>query len=437
MNIQSAMIFLFGLLSSAGMAAESARTNIVLILMDDMGWHDAGYLGRDYFQTPCIDALAREGMIFTNAYANSPECSPTRACLISGQYTPRHGVYMVRNPTAPDPSKTKLIPPESSLRVSGTLLPKTLKQAGYVTGFFGKWHHQPRPLAGKDGMWDEAYDQNSGEIPPDPAKDPKRMETLTRMAEDFVGRHRDKPFFLYLSHNAPHRPIEAHPETIAEYASKKPHLPADRPDYAAMMENADACVGQAVDCIDGLGLAQRTAIFFFSDNGGLTAFTTNSPLRSGKGSFYEGGLRVPLIVRWTGRVTAGATCDIPVISTDFYPTFLEIAGTDKPANHPLDGVSLLPLLDGQHVYEDRPLYWHMPVYNVFGTKPCSIVRQRNYKLIQWFEDERFELYDLNADISEKHNLIDSQPETAARMRRLLADWQMRIAAPLPQTRSPN
>ena len=417
-------------------ATEANKPNIVLILMDDMGWRDAGYLGRKYFQTPCIDALAREGMVFTNAYANSPECSPTRACLISGQYTPRHGVYMVRNPTAPDPAKTKLIPPRSSLRVSGKLLPTALKQAGYVTGFFGKWHHQPRPQAGKDGMWDVAYDQNSGGIAPDPASDPKRMESLTRMAKDFVGRHHDKPFFLYLSHNAPHRPIEAYAETIAEFKKRRPLLQADRPEYAAMMADADACIGQVVECIDRQGLAERTAIFFFSDNGGLTAFTTNLPLRSGKGRYYEGGIRVPMIIRWPGRIAAGSTCDVPVISTDFYPTFLDLAGADKPDNHTLDGVSLLPLLKGQTAYENRALFWHMPVYNVFGVKPCSIVRQGNHKLIQWFEDERFELFDLSTDIGERHNLVGSELEMAAHMRRLLAEWQSKITAPLPKSRSP-
>ena len=435
MSIQNTMIFLFAALPSVGMTGELSRPNIVLILMDDMGWRDAGYLGRKYFSTPHIDALARGGMVFTNAYANSPECSPTRACLISGQYTPRHGVYMVRNPTAPDPSKTKLVPPQSNLRVSGVLLPKALKRAGYATGFFGKWHHQPRPQGGKDGMWDEAYDQNAGAIPRDPDNDPKRMETLTRMAKGFIDRHRDKPFFLYVSHNAPHRPIEAHAETIAAYRGKKPVLRADQPEYAAMMADADSCIGQLVECIDRLGLAERTAIFFFSDNGGLTAFTTNSPLRSGKGRFHEGGIRVPMIVRWPGRIAAGSTCDVLVISTDFYPTFLDLAGADKPANHTLDGVSLLPLLKGQSAHENRPLFWHMPVYNVFGTKPCSIVRQNKYKLIQWFEDERFELFNLSTDIGEKRNLIDSEVETAAHMRRLLAEWQSKITAPLPKFRS--
>ena len=319
------------------------RPNILFILMDDMGWRDAGCYGSNYYETPNIDRLAREGMRFTDAYVNAPVCTPSRACIISGQTCPRHGIYIV----SPDPSDAKnwdayrasiaqrpLVPVENNktLPASVVALPAALKSAGYVTGFTGKWHHRPEPTA-------LGFDQH---LRPNREKDdPKSIFGLTEQTISFLREHRDRPFFFYLSHHAPHVPVEAREATIGRFRTKSSAGGHDNPEYAAMMADADEGIGMVLDELDNLKLADRTVVVLFSDNGGFLRLTSVDPLRGGKGQFYEGGIRVPLIVRWPGSVKAGSVCHELVIGTDLYPTFLELAGASLAPSHALDGQSLV------------------------------------------------------------------------------------------------
>jgi len=409
------------------------RPNIILVLMDDLGWNDAGYLGRKYIHTPNMDRLAAEGMVFTNAYANSSECSPSRASIITGQYTPRHHLYHVKNPKIPSPEKatSKLIPVHNRGGLQGefTLLPRPLKQAGYRTAFFGKWHHGPRPEAGK-GDWD-AVNANYGNKETAHI-DPKRVFTNTRLGIEFMKTAGDQPFFLYISHHAPHWPFESRPATLARLEKRKKSLGKDRPDYAAMVEDADEGLGELLQAIDELGIRDNTVLLFFSDNGGSQQYTHNGPLRSGKGRPYEGGIRVPMVVRWPARVKAGSSCDTPVVGTDFYPTFLDVAGAEAPKGHVLDGVSLLPLLAGERAYTDRALFWHCPCYNTFRVPPHSVVRKGDYKLIHWYEDDRAELFNLKSDIGERTNLAETEPAKLAELQEELGDWLKSVGGLKPE-----
>lgn len=420
--------------------AATERPNILFILMDDMGWRDAGCYGSTYYETPNIDRLAREGMRFTDAYVNAPVCTPSRACIISGQTCPRHGIYIV----SPDPSDAKnwnayrasiarrpLVPVENNktLPVSVVGLPAALKSAGYVTGFTGKWHHHPEPTA-------LGFDQHLR--PRREKDDPKSIFRLTEQTISFLREHRDRPFFFYLSHHAPHVPVEAREANIARFRAKSAVGDHDNPEYAAMMADADEGIGMVLEELDELKLTDRTVVVLFSDNGGFLRLTSIDPLRGGKGQLYEGGIRVPLIVRWPGGVQAGSVCHAPVIGTDLYPTFLELAGASLPPNHALDGLSLVPLLRGQSSLCREAIFWHQPLYTFgFDQSPCSVIRAGDYKLIEFFEDDHLELYDLSSDLGERVNLAASMPDRVRELHARLKDWRGSLHAPLPQQRVGN
>jgi arylsulfatase A-like enzyme len=414
------------------------RPNILFILMDDMGWRDAGCYGSTYYETPNIDRLAREGMRFTNAYVNAPVCTPSRACIISGQSCPRHGIYIV----SPDPSDAKnwdayrssiarrpLVPVENNKTLPASVvgLPAALKPAGYVTAFTGKWHHRPDPTA-------LGFDQH---LRPSREKDdPKNIFSLTEQTIKFLREHRDRPFFFYLSHHAPHVPVEAREATIARFHAKSAAGGHNNPEYAAMMADADEGIGIVLDELDKLKLTDRTIVVLFSDNGGFLRFTSVDPLRGGKGQFYEGGIRVPLIVRWPGSLKAGTVCHEPVIGTDLYPTLLELAGTSRRPNHALDGLSVVPLLRGQSSLDREAIFWHQPLYTFgFDQAPCSVIRAGDYKLIEFFEDQHLELYDLSNDMGEQVNLAASMPDRARELHEQLQDWRASLHAPLPRPRA--
>lgn len=428
------------------------RPNIVFIFIDDMGWTGTSFNGSGYYETKHIDKLSREGMVFTNAYTCAPNCAPTRATLLSGQYGPRTGVFTV-GASSRNQAKERLIPVDNNTDLATEVVTyaDALQAGGYTTACVGKWHlgKKAQFLPESQGF---SFAVAREEITSEPDVDPKRIEAFTDHAIGFVeSAVRDNaPFMLYMSHHTVHGPIEATAEMTAKYESKTPWHGQDQPKYAAMTEHTDDGVGRLLAKIDELGIRDNTMVIFYSDNGGPHGMTSNYPLRGAKGMLYEGGIRVPMIVRWPGVTKPGSTCDEPVISVDFFPTFLEVSGTPRPSGKVLDGLSIVPLLKGKKKLDREALFWHFPTYlqgsnasgardTSFRTKPVGAIRKGKWKLLQYFEELEFgdgplpalELYDLEADIAESNNLADSMP---AKRDELLADmvaWREEVNAPVP------
>jgi len=421
------------------------RPNIVFIFIDDLGYKDLACFGSRYYETPNIDKLASDGIVFTSAYANAPNCAPTRACLISGQYTPRHGVYTVGTPERGKARLRKLIPIPNKTNLDSKIatLPQALKAAGYKTACIGKWHlGDKEPFRPEDRSFDVVFRRNRrGHFTADGRY---LTDVLTDESLKFIEQNRDKPFFLYLAHHTVHTPIQAKKEIIEKYKKKKPSAEHNNPTYAAMIESMDESVGDICDKLDELGLSDNTVIFFFSDNGGYANATSMAPLRGSKGMLYEGGIRVPMIARWPGKIKSGSFCDVPVIGIDFYPTFLEIAGADKLAGHILDGRSIVPLLKGVAGFKREAIFWHFPAYlepynaeqQPWRMTPGGAVRQGDWKLIEFFEDSNIELYNLKEDISEKSDLAKTKPAKAKELHELLVEWRKSINAPVPTEKNP-
>jgi len=419
--------------------------NVVLILVDDLGWTDLGCFGSRFYETPHIDRLASRGMRFTQAYAACTVCSPTRASLMTGKYPPRVGITDWI-PGHPRP-KAKLKVPEIAreLALEETTLAEILKGAGYATAAVGKWH-----LGGPGFHPDrQGFDLNVGGCekgqPPSyfaPYRIPTMAEgekgeyltdRLAREAVQFIEANRDRPFFLYLAHYAVHTPLMGKEEVVRKYRARAgAGAGHSNPVYAAMIEAVDDGVGRILACLEALKLASRTVVIFTSDNGGLLRITSNAPLRAGKGSAYEGGVRVPLIVDWPGVTRPGAVCEAPVVSPDLFCTILEMAGRKAPEG--VDGESLVPLLRGAGGLRREAIYWHYPHYHPGGATPHGAVRKGDYKLIEFFEDGRVELYNLREDVGEKRNLALEEPGRARELRGLLAAWRSSVGARMP---SPN
>lgn len=441
-------------------AAESRsgrKPNIVYINIDDLGWKDVGFMGSRYYETPNIDRLAREGMVFTNAYAPAANCAPSRACCMSGQYAPRHGIYTVGNSDRGDARTRKLVPTpnQTVLADDNVTIAEALKTGGYATCHVGKWHLGPDPktqgfdvniggnTAGHPRSYFSPYRNPNLEDGP---KGEYLTDRLTTEAICFVEDHRDRPFFLYLSCYAVHTPIQPKKEKVGKYENKQPSNGQQNARYAAMIESVDENIGRLMQTLDRLGLTNHTLVLFMSDNGGVYKITKQWPLRAGKGSYYEGGIREPMFVRWPGKVKAGTTCDAPVSGIDFYPTFLDVAGLSKPQGKVLDGLSLMPLLTQTGAWPTRPLYWHFPIYlqggneetrdRVHRTRPGSVVRCGDWKLHEYFEDSGLELYHLGNDVGEKRNLAESQPDKAKELHAMLAQWRRELHAPVPSKPNP-
>jgi arylsulfatase A-like enzyme len=446
------------LLAPVLLSAASPRTpNIVFIMADDLGYTDVACFGSKYYETPNIDRLATQGTKFTN-YHHHQNCAPTRAALMTGQYAPRTGLYTVGGIERFDWSKRPLRPVDNfpNLRLDRTLLPQALKAAGYATGMFGKWHlgQTPDRHPGQRGF-DEAIESSGLHFDfrtnPQTAypKGQYLADFLTDKAVDFITRHKDHPFYLYLPHFGVHSPYQAKPELIAKFKAKPGVGGHNNPTYAAMIASVDQSVGRVMATLDRLKLADNTVLIFTSDNGGVGGYvregikkegsdiTDNTPLRSGKGSLYEGGTRVPFIVRWPGQVHAGAVFDTPAIHVDIYPTLVAIAGGKMPTTQVFDGESLLPLMRNVRARLAREaIYQHFPGYLGAGadnwrTTPVSLIQAGDWKLMEYLEDGRLELYNLREDIGEKRNLATAQPEKARELHAKLVAWRAAIAAPMP------
>ena len=419
-----------------------ARPNIVFLLIDDMGWPDPACYGHPFHETPVIDRLAAEGMKFTDFYAATPVCSSTRCTIQSGQYAARVGITDFI-PGHWRPFEKLIVPPiENVLPASIETPGDALRAAGYATGYFGKWHLGPDATHGPDKR---GYDVTARTLGREFAASrktrspgPKRIDLLTDQTLWFIEQNRGRPFFVTLSHHAVHIPLEATPEAVEKYRNKpKPDTGVNNPIYAAMTEDLDRSIGRVLAQLDELGLRERTLVVFTSDNGGLRRIytdvgevvSTNAPLRDEKGTVYEGGIRVPMIVRWPGVVEPGSVCDEPTTTADLMSTFCEAAGA-KPPDQPIDGSSLVPLLeDCQADLPRDAIYFHYPHYH--HSRPAGAIRMGPWKLIEFFDGAPLELYNLADDLGETTNLAEKLPEKADQLQKMLADWRRAVGARMP------
>ena len=443
-------------LQAAGESAPRVPPNIVFIFADDLGWQETGFSGSDFLETPHLDRLAREGLVFRQAYASAGNCQPSRASMFSGQYTPRHGVYAVNSTVRGPRDLMRLVPVPNRPNVPSAtvMLGESLKAAGYATGLFGKSHLK----MSEDGKsehagFDVIYRSYPGLNSKDP-HDPKAIFSITRAACDFIESNRERPFFAYLAHYAVHSELQGRAQTLARFKSKAPgRLGHDHASLAACLLELDTGIGAVLDKLRALGLERNTLVIFTSDNGGT--HVSNEPLRGMKGGYYEGGIRVPMIVRWPGMVAAGATCDVPVVNLDFYPTFLAVAHAPAPSS-PLDGESLLPLFRQTGPLQRKAIFWHFPGYldgpvprgrdPIFRTRPVSVIRKGGWKLHlfheEWLLDggERggiaanrsVELYHLTDDPGERTDLASSHAGQRDELLKELTSWIERVRAPLPK-----
>ncbi len=455
----------FGLLvflaSSVSVVAES-RPNILFIFLDDFGWRDTGFMGSDFYETPHLDKLAAEGMIFTNAYSSAANCAPARACLLSGQYTPRHEIYNVGTGPRGNAKHRRLqhVPGTDTLDTKITTWAKALQDAGYATATMGKWHlsRDPKPygfdvnIGGThSGGPPRGYYPPHGKVPglENAPKDEYITDRLSDEAIQFIRDHREQPWLLYLTHFAVHTPLNAKRELVPKYEAKPKGKLHDHVAMATMIQAVDDGVGRIQQTLADLDLEENTVIVFFSDNGGYGPATDMAPLKGYKGTYYEGGIRVPLFVKWPGVVRAGQKSDEPVIGVDLFPTFCDIAGVSLPKNQPVDGTSLVPLLKGQTEHlPKRGLFWHFPAYlqsyavwteqrdPLFRSRPCSIIRYGDWKLHQYFEDGGLELYNLRDDIGETQNLAEDHLDQCQELLKRLQTWQENTNAPIPTERNP-
>lgn len=441
------------------------KPNIVFILADDLGWSDLGCFGSDLHETPHIDRFAQSGMTFTNAYAAAPVCSPTRASILTGKCPARLNLTIWSEAAESPPQRRKLIPPVTrhNLPREETTIADVLGP-GYFTAHVGKWHlgdayHYPETqgfdinIAGTHwgcpmsyfypfkGMYNSEEYRYIPDLENGCSDETTYLtDRLTDAALRLMDTAGDRPFFLNLCYYTVHTPIQGKPEWVEYFRAKaKPELHHHNVGYAAMVASLDENVGRVLSQLDELGIADHTVVFFFSDNGGYIGkcagetVTDNTPLRSGKGACYEGGIRDPLIVRWPGRTTPGSVCGHPVMSTDFYRTILDMTGHGNDARYAqgVDGLSLLPVLENPEATLDRDaLCWHYPHYYE-TTTPVSAIRAGDWKLLEYFEDGHVELYNLADEIGEQNDLAQQEPETAERLQQKLAEWRADVDARMP------
>ncbi len=457
-----------GVFSACSLFQKKEKLNFILINIDDLGWKDLTCYGSRYYETPNIDRLAAQGVRFTDAYASCAVCSPTRASIMTGRYPARIGVtdwihhldkrgeeaYREgKNPAAYVGGQRRrlLCPPNPYwMELDEVTIAEVLKAAGYSTCHIGKWHLGYEPWfpdkqgfdinigggeIGQPPTYFDPYYLNE-QRPSIPALSPRRQgEYLTDRESDeavrFLNEHRDKPFFLHMCHYAVHTPLQAREELVAKYESKGKTNQTNAI-YAAMIESVDRAVGRMLSTLDELGLADRTLVIFTSDNGGLQDYATdNAPLRAGKGYPYEGGIRVPLIVRWPGVVESGRVCDVPVTSVDHFPTLAELAGARLVSKRIIDGESLVPVLKETGSLRREAIFWHFPHYRG-EVVPYSIIRNGDWKLIKRYEGRMFELFNLQEDLSEKNDLSEKRPEKVKELDTELSAWLKDTQAKLPR-----
>ncbi len=460
-----------------GTSGDAEPPNVVLMIIDDLGWVDTGVYGSAFYETPNIDRLAAQGVRFTQFYTASPVCSPTRASIMTG----KHPARLNLTNWIGGEQAGKLLPAEyvRRLPLAEVTVGEAFKDAGYTTGYIGKWHlgaegYLPESQgfeytvavnhAGQPGSYFYPYrsaNWPATDVPDldDGIEGEYLTDRLTNEAVDFLERHRDERFLLVFSHYAVHTPLEAKADMIDKYSAKADDLPPasepairsegsevftklrqDHPVYAGMVESTDESVGRILDTLEELDLASNTVVVFVSDNGGLSTLhrnqtrmpTSNMPLRAGKGWLYEGGIRAPLIVKWPEGARGGRVESHLATTTDLYPTLLDIAGLSAIPDQHLDGVSLAPLLRGEDEVDRDTLYWHFPHYHGSGNTPTGAIRAGNVKLIEWFEDDRVELYYLTDDLGERTDLAMRSGSEVVELRKRLAEWRNEVGALMPK-----
>ncbi len=437
----------------------SNRPNIVLIVADDLGWKDVGFMGSDYYETPNLNRLADEGIVFTQAYASAANCAPSRACPMSGRYTTAHGIYTVGSSERGN-SKSRRIIPAMNLEVLDDrfyTLAEALSDAGYTTCNIGKWHlgKDPRTQGMDYNVGGSVWGRPKSYFAPYKQPDLKAPEgeyltdRLTEEARKFIRENQADPFFLYLPYYAVHTPLQAKEAREKKYLEKGGSGCQSNAAYAGMVDNLDRCIGLIMNEIAVLGLDGNTLVIFTSDNGGIRGVSCQDPLRAGKGSYYEGGIRVPLVMSWPGKIKPQSRSEEPVINIDFFPTLMDITGAYS-AKSDLDGVSLWPLLSGRtSSLPERPLYFHFPIYlqaykagydggrdPLFRTRPGSVIREGNWKLHYYYEDGVKELYNLSNDPGESNDLSDINTNKTDELTGKLKVWLEDQGAPVKFSPNP-
>lgn len=433
-----AIVMLVSLLCSS-VAEEAKKPNIVLFLADDLGWTGLRSFGSDFYETPNLDQLAQEGMRFTDAYAACTVCSPTRASILTGKYPAR--LHLTSFIPGQDRPYAKLNIPDwtKGLEKRHETLPERLQEVGYRTIHVGKWHlnFPGEPVDPTQHGFDFSQDKPTGTkgyFIKEGGREGYVTDYLADVAVEQISKESEKPFFLYFAFHVPHTPIQGRADLVDEFSKKiNPEATHRNPVYAAMVKSMDLAVGRVLDALNESGAAENTVVVFTSDNGGLTqrygkhdGFTENLPLRRGKGSAYEGGVRVPAIVRWPGVTKPGSESGEPVMTIDLLPTFAEAAGTGVPDG--IDGKSLVPVLKEAQKTLDRDLFWHFPHYHAGGDSPYSAIRSENFRLIEFHESGNLELYHLGKDLSESENLVEVNPDKASELHRRLEEWREKVGA---------
>jgi len=438
MRYSRLLLFLSLLLNTLLTADE--KPNIVLILADDLGWADLPVYGNTFNETPAIDRLAAGGMRFTQFYAGAV-CSPTRANLQSGRNEARFGITQHipghRRPYA------KLIDPPVPLQLPLEVetFAERLGTAGYATGYFGKWHLGGAGYGPAEQGWETVIECQKHELPPSLTGKAEAVRTaafLTEKAVEFIETHREQPFVLQVSHYAVHIPLSTRPELLAKYREKSPMSAyPSLPEYAGLLEELDESVGGILAALDRLDLSRKTLVVFTSDNGGLVhdqggkVYTSNFPFRSEKGTLYEGGIRVPAMMRWPGVIPEGVVCDVPAITADLYATFLELGGVASPGKEMPDGLSLVALMrDPAYTMNREAFFWHLPHYH--HSTPASAIRKNGWKLLEFLEDGHLELYHLASDPGETKNLAEGEAARSAELHAELVQWRKKIGARMPE-----
>lgn len=435
-----AVILAVLVLASCGRTEKEEQWNVVFILADDMGWNQVGYNGTTFYETPNVDRIAAEGLIFSNAYSANPVCSPTRASIMTGKNPARLHLtnYIPGNPYPYAKLTTPVI--IDGLPLAEVTLAELFKAHGYVTGHFGKWHlnadknYVPgRPKDPGSQGFDEVFTSVKPTEDADPSSDAHHAVEITERTLKFIEENRDHPFFAYVAHHVVHRPIMEKPALVSKYEAKPGSGdPVNNPIMGAMIETMDNGIGRILAKLDELGLTGKTIVVFYSDNGGFEQLQDQAPFRGGKAMVFEGGIRVPLAVKWPGVIAPGSSCDDMVISDDFFPTFAGILGEESPGG--LDGTSLLPLWKGEGHLQRNTLYFHYPHYHHQGYLPAGAIREGDYKLIEWFEEsiygegDAYDLYNLAEDRGEENDLSGEMPEKVKEMAAKLKTWREETGA---------
>jgi len=416
------------------------RPNVILCLIDDLGMTDLGCFGSDFYQTPNIDAFASESLKFTHAYSACTVCSPSRAAILTGKYPGRlHITDYIPGEQHPY-AKLKVPDWTQHLPLEERTMAEMLKPLGYRTQHIGKWHLGNEPFYPEH----QGFDGNIGgtfrgqppsyfspygiETLPDGPKGEHLTDREGTEAIKFLTANQNRPFFLYLAQYAVHNPLQPRPDLLTRAKASPPGLRHNNASYAAMIESVDENFGKILRALEDLRLADNTIVIFTSDNGGLIQNTSNAPLRAGKGSAYEGGVRVPLIIRWPGRTRPGATCDTPVMGLDLYPTVLEMTGASRDSAQIIDGESLAGLCNGGSRLKRDALFWHYPHYHGGGATPHSAILQGSWRLVEFEEDGHAELYNLPDDVGETKDLALRESHRTRKMRERLESWRRSVGA---------